>query len=305
LLREKRFPFRRTVSRFSPKINFAATDWLTFNAGVRYTHFSAGVVEDKTDPRIGTALRIPKLGWVLRAFYGRYYQAPTAHQRFSGTAAAVRDGAGVRIFLPLHGETDEQREFRLDHFRFADGRSIFSKLPDTRQGISFDHDVLGNSNIFFPLTIERAPPFMDGNQHCIRRASAKTPRSISHVFNQQAEGAGVVTGGLLSDPGQLPATGGRILLSRPRPAQHRSAQDFRAALPFRIFRGGANLSYGSGFLNGDGPYSICPITPKFSFPPLSKSIGERLSVGFYGSEHRPTDATLLDNSNTFGGTHWN
>src|SRR5207249_7936621 len=63
------------IFSFFAEDQFRATDWLTLNAGLRYTHFSAGIVEDKTDPRIGAALHIPKLGWVVRAFYGRYYEA--------------------------------------------------------------------------------------------------------------------------------------------------------------------------------------------------------------------------------------
>src|SRR5437588_605674 len=53
-----------------------ATSWLTLNAGVRQTHFSGGVVENATSPRVGASLRVPKLNWVFRGFYGHFYQAP-------------------------------------------------------------------------------------------------------------------------------------------------------------------------------------------------------------------------------------
>ncbi|MGH7489199.1 MAG: TonB-dependent receptor plug domain-containing protein, partial [bacterium] len=56
---------------------YKLTPWLTLNGGVRLTHFGESTVsENAADPRIGAALRIPKLNWVARAFYGRYYQAP-------------------------------------------------------------------------------------------------------------------------------------------------------------------------------------------------------------------------------------
>src|SRR5258706_13126438 len=52
------------------------TEWLTFNGGLRYTHFSGGIVEDETDPRLGIAVHVPKLDWVFRASYSRFFQAP-------------------------------------------------------------------------------------------------------------------------------------------------------------------------------------------------------------------------------------
>jgi outer membrane receptor protein involved in Fe transport len=118
---------------------FRATDWFTFNAGVRYTHFSAGVVEDKTDPRIGTALRIPKLGWVLRAFsvvVTKRHNSPrfravaaVAAERGPHFAAARRQkptAARVRLTIPVRGWTIISRTSR-------------------RTRNFFDHDVLGNS----------------------------------------------------------------------------------------------------------------------------------------------------------------
>ena len=76
---------------------------------------------------------------------------------------------------------------------------------------------------------------------------------------------------------------------------------FHAALPFRV-SASANLSYGSGFLDGEGPQHL-PDHTEFSFS-LSKSIGERLSVAFT-AQNIGDGRYLLDNSNTFGGTHWN
>jgi outer membrane receptor protein involved in Fe transport len=117
--------------------------------------------------------------------------------------------------------------------------------------------------------------------------------------NQQAEGAGVVTGGLLSDPGQLCDGGGFCYLDHDQ--RNTLSAGFRAALPFRISAAG-NLSYGSGFLAGDGPFHLADHT-EVSLS-LSKSIGERLSVGFT-AQNIADGRYLLDNSNTFGGTHWN
>lgn len=273
---------------------FRATDWLTFNAGVRYTHSSAGIVEDRTDPRLGTALRIPKLGWVARAFYGRYYQAPPL-TTVSGPLLRFAASQGV-TFLPLHGETDEQREFGLAiPFR---GWTVDFANFQTHARNFFDHDVLGNSNIFFPLSIERAR--IHGWESAVHSPRIRKLLDVYLTYsNQAAEGGGVITGGLLSSPGQLCDNGGFCYLDHDQ--RNTLSAGFHAVLPWRVSTS-ANVSYGSGFLNGDGPFHFSGHTEgSLSF---SKSLGERFSVGI--TAQNISDARyLLDNSNTFGGTHWN
>src|SRR5207247_4055532 len=103
---------------------------------------------------------------------------------------AVEQGFG---FLPLRGERDEQHEFGLtipvrgwtidvDHFHTA-ARNFF------------DHDALGNSNIFFPLTLERAR--IRGWETTLRSpriaGMAQVHLAYSHQF---VEGRGGVSGGL-------------------------------------------------------------------------------------------------------------
>jgi hypothetical protein len=46
------------------------------NGGVRFTYFDGSFSEHAWDPRVGTAITLPKIGWVLRGSYSRYYQAP-------------------------------------------------------------------------------------------------------------------------------------------------------------------------------------------------------------------------------------
>src|SRR4029077_19139699 len=105
--------------------------------------------------------------------------------------------------------------------------------------------------------------------------------------NQMVEGAGVVTGGLLSDPGQLCDGGGFCYLDHDQ--RNTLSAGFHAALPYRISASG-NLSYGSGFLNGDGPTHL-PDHTEGSFSP-SKGVGERLSVGFTAQKHRGWSLSL-------------
>ena len=46
------------------------------SAGCASRNFTSSFSEDETYPRVGIALQIPKLNWVFRGFYGRYYQPP-------------------------------------------------------------------------------------------------------------------------------------------------------------------------------------------------------------------------------------
>ena len=88
--------------------------WLTLTGGLRFTHFSSAISENVTDPRIGAASRLPRLNWVLRAFYGRYYQAPPL-ATVSGPLLEFAAGQGF-TFLPLRGERDEEQQFGLAQY---------------------------------------------------------------------------------------------------------------------------------------------------------------------------------------------
>ena len=264
--------------------------WLTLNAGVRLTHFGSDVSENAADPRVGAALRIPRLNWVLRGFYGRYYQAPpllTVNGPLLDEAAAQGFG-----FLPLHGERDEQHEFGLA----IPFRGWTFDVSNFRTGARdfFDHDVLGNSNIFFPLTIARArihgwettvaSPRLDGR--------AQFHLAYSH---QYAEGAGAVTGGLTDFE---PPDEGYFFLDHDQ--RDTLSTGVNLALPWRTWAD-FNANYGSGFLDGEGPDHL-PSHTTFDLS-LGKNFAENWSLRVTGlnlSNHR----YLLDNSNTFGGTHF-
>ena len=55
---------------------YKPTDWLSFAGGVRQTHFSGSLTENATSPRLGLSVLLPKIDWILRGFWGKYYQAP-------------------------------------------------------------------------------------------------------------------------------------------------------------------------------------------------------------------------------------
>ena len=269
---------------------FKATSWLTLNGGVRLTHFGSTISENAADPRIGAAVQIPKLNWVARAFYGRYYQAPpllTVNGPLLDLAA--QQGFG---FLPLHGERDEQHEFGLT----IPFRGWTFDLANFRTGARnfFDHDVLGNSNIFFPLTIARAR---------IRgwEATASSPRlggliqfhaAYSHQYTQ---GFGGVTGGLTDF---TPPDNTYFFLDHDQ--RETVSTGFNLTLPWRSWAD-FNLNHGSGFVDGEGPQHL-PAHTSFDLS-LGKSFGENWSARITAL-NLSNNHYMLDNSNTFGGTHF-
>lgn len=270
---------------------FKATKWLTFNGGVRVTHFSGGLSETAADPRLGAALQIPYLHWALRGFYGSYYQAPpllTVGGPLLETAATQGFG-----FLPLHGERDREKEFGLTiPLR---GWSFDVNHFHTSATNYFDHDVLGNSNIFFPVTLAGAR--IHGWEASAR--SPQLPRRLQwHLSysHQYAEGRGAVTGGLTDFS---PPENGYYFLDHDQ--RDTLSTGLQANLPWRSWAD-AEVSYGSGFLNGDGPGHLPPHTT-FDLS-LGKSFGEAWSVRLTAL-NLGNSRYLLDNSNTFGGTHYN
>ncbi len=264
--------------------------WVEVNGGLRFTHFDGDLSESAVDPRIGAKVTLPRLRWVLHGFYGRYYQPPPL-ATVSGPILDVASQQGFG-FLPLKGERDEQREFGLS----IPLRNWLFDITNfqTHARNFFDHDVLGNSNIFFPLTIDRAR--IHGTE-----VTARSPRLWNRAqwhlaFSRQwAEGAGGVTGGLTDFS---PPAAGWFFLDHDQRTTITTGMDIN--LPWRAWIS-ADFAYGSGFLDGDGPQHLG--SHNSVDLALSKSLGERWTLGMTVvnlADHR----FLIDNSNTFGGTHW-
>jgi outer membrane cobalamin receptor len=269
---------------------YKPTSWLTLNGGLRLTHFGGSIGENAADPRIGAALRIPKLGWIARTFYGHYYQAPPL---LSVTGPLLEEAASQGFdFLPLRGERDEQREFGLT-IPLAGWTFDVSNFRTAAENF-FDHDALGNSNIFFPLTIARA---RIRGLETTANSPALARRAQFHLAysHQYVEGAGGVTGGLTDF---TPPEEGYFLLDHDQ--RDTLSTGFHLELPWRASTD-FNLNYGSGFLNEDGPAHL-PSHTTYDLS-LGKPFGEHWSLRLTGlnlSNHR----YLLDNSNAFGGTHY-
>ncbi len=270
---------------------YRLSSWFSLNTGLRITRFAGALSESAVDPRVGGALTLPRLGWVVRAFYGRYYQSPPL-LTLNGPALDLLAVQGLG-FLPLHGEKDEQREFGLTIP--VKGWTVDLDQFRTAARNYFDHDVLGNSNIFFPVTLDRAR--IHGWE-----VSARSPK-LARRFDWHlayarlyAQGRGGVSGGLTDF--LPPESGAYYFLDHDQ--RDSLSTGLRASLPGRAWSS-VNVSYGSGFLDGDGPGHL----PAHASADLSvgKSFGESWSATFSAlnfTNHR----YLLDNSNTFGGTHY-
>jgi outer membrane cobalamin receptor len=277
-----------TLAALFAEDQFNALPWLTLRGGVRATRFSAGDRESAVSPRAGIAIRLPWHSAVLRASYGRYYQAPPL-STVSGPLLqfAIDQGFG---FLPLRGERDRQSEVGLGIP--IGGWAVDFAAFRTEARNFFDHDVLGNSNIFFPLTIDRA--HIRGIESTVQ--SPATARVQLHLAfsHQTVEGEGGIAGGLTDF---APPEGGRFLLD------HDQRNTVTAGATLRLPRDawvGATVNYGSGFLEGDGPAHL----PGHTTDDLTA--GER--IGSWTVKLSAVNLTnrryQLDESNTFGGTHF-
>jgi outer membrane receptor protein involved in Fe transport len=261
---------------------------------VRLTRFSGQVTENVADPRIGAAIQIPPLGWVLRGFWGRFYQPPPLFT-VSGPILDLAAQQGFEFGL-LRGERDEQYDFGISIP--VRGWTVEADNFRTSAKNFFDHDVLGNSNIFFPLTIERAR--IKGTELAIRSprlgGRAQLHLAYSHQF---AQWKGKITGGLLSDDFCPVPEPFYCFLDHDQ--RDTLSTGFTLNLPGHAWASG-DLSFGSGFLNGDGPGHL-PSHTTFDLS-LGKDFGERWSMQV-SALNLANSRYRLDNSNTFGGTHYN
>ena len=271
---------------------FKATSWLTLNVGIRQTHFSGALTENATSPRVGASVRIPKLNWVVRGFYGRFYQAPPLGT-LSGPALSAIQSQQLN-FVPLAGERDEEHQSGVtipfkgwvldaDHFL-------------TRATNFFDHNSLNNSNIFFPVDVQGAR--INGWELTLRSPRIRNRAQLYLTYsNQLALGRGCIVGGLIGAC-PVPPPGYFFLDHDQRDTLHFGGQ---YTLPWRAYFS-TDIYYASAFSNGDPPPSHLQPHTTFDLS-LGKQFGERLSVNVQAinvSNRR----VLLDNSFTFGGTHF-
>ena len=269
-----------------------ATSWLTLNAGLRQTRFSGGVVENASSPRVGASLRIPKLHWVFRAFYGHFYQAPPL-LTVSGPLLQAADNQNLS-FIPLHGERDEEHQFGVTipfHGWTLDASNFLTRAENF-----FDHNSFNNSDLFFPVTIQGAR--INGWELTLRSPRIRNRGQVYLTYsNQLALAFGNINGGLTD----FSFGDGFALLDHDQ--RHTLHLGARYDLPFHSYAS-TDVYYASGFTNGDPMVPGEHLQPHTTFDlSLGKSFGERFSVNIQAL-NVANRRVLLDNSFTFGGTHY-
>jgi outer membrane receptor protein involved in Fe transport len=282
--------------------------YITLLGGMRFSSFHAGLDESATYPRIGATVEIPRLHWVLRGFYGHFFQpAPLQTVSRSVLNYAGSLPGGENTFTPLPSERDEEHQFGIQ----IPWKGWFLDVDTVKDRVNnfLDHSNLGESNMYFPIAVDGA----------LVRAWEMTLRSpqLAHVgqfhltySNQIAEQRGNIIGGFTCTIATDPACDLGFAYS---PVDHDQRQTlntgFTATLPRQTWFS-SNVYYGSGFANGlaganQGPYNgeYLPVHTTFDAS-AGHALGERWKIAVNVvnvTNHR----VLLDNSITVGGFHFN
>jgi len=286
---------------------FKVTPWFTLLTGLRLTQFNASISENATDPRLGGALRIPRLNWVLQGFYGYYYQAPPLVTA-TGPLLDLANGQNF-TFAPLHGERDIQWQYGLTiPYR---NWTLSAYNYETRAENWLDHNNIGESNIFWPITWSSA--LIQGWSLTLHSPDVFHRGQFHLAYaNQIAQATSPITGGLICP---LPITSACPLDIPPglSPVDHDQRNTlnlgFNGNLPWKAYAS-TNVYYGSGFTNGlygtpqaqyPGPYLPSHTTFDLS---IGKTFAEKYTISAT-SVNVANRRVQLDNSLTFGGFHWN
>jgi hypothetical protein len=284
--------------------NFKATPWLTLIGGLRQSNFLSTFTENEIDPRAGVAIEIPKLHWVFRGFYGRFYQPPPLLTA-SGPVVNYAN-ANNTSFLPLHGERDEEHQFGVQIP--LKGWLLDADNFQNRVNNFLDHSNIGASSIYYPVTV-------DGALIQAWELTLRSPRlwrfGQAHLAysNQIARQRGNITGGLICVPIGSPACdAGNDYTPVDHDQRNTLNLGYNATLPWHI-DGSTNIYYGSGFSNGypgppspyNGNYLPGHTTVDLT---VGKKFGDNVSVSVTAL-NVANRRLLLDNSLTFGGFHYN
>jgi hypothetical protein len=296
--------------------------YVTLLGGERFSIYRAQLDEGATYPRIGATVRIPKLNWVLRGFYGHFFQpAPILTVSVSVlNFAASLPNTEENAFAPIPSERDEERQFGIEiPYR---GWMLNVDTFKNRVNNFLDHSNLGESNMYFPIAVDGA---LVRSWEMTLHSPQLWQRGQFYVTysNQIAEQRGNIIGGFICDNGN-PADPiantscdlGPQYIALDHDQRETLNTGFTAKLPLHTWFA-TNVYYGSGFSNGlacsvpsscpndNGPYlgPYLPVHTTFDSS-LGHAIGERwkLSVTAINvTNHR----VLQDNSITIGGFHYN
>jgi hypothetical protein len=283
---------------------FKVTPWLTLIAGLRRTEFDSSISESATDPRLGVAVKIPRLNWVFRGFYGYFYQAPPLVTA-TGALLDLANSQNV-AFSPLKGERDIEWQFGVTiPFR---GWNLSADNYETRAKNWLDHNNIGDSNLFWPITWQYA--LIQGWELTLRSPNL-WHRSQFHLAyaNQIAQATSPITGGLVC-PVPVTSACGLDIPPGLSPADHDQRNTLNLGLntnlPWQSYVS-TNVYYGSGFTNGlpgvQYPGNYLPGHTTFDLA-VGKTFAEKYTVSLTAL-NVANRRVQLDNSLTFGGFHWN
>jgi hypothetical protein len=283
-----------SVTSFFIDDKFKPVSWVTVSAGLRPTHFSGTGSENSVSPRLGAALHIPKLNWTFRVSYGHYYQPPPL---LTASGPLLQFASSNNLaFTSIHGERDEESQFGVNiplH-----GWVLDADMFRTNARNFFDHNNIGESNLFFPLTIERA--HIRGWEVTLRSPRLAHRAQLHLAYSNQVAWAGGFLNGGLTDLS--------FLDWGPLDHDQRNTLNVGAdiTLPRRAYLS-TNVYYGSGFVNAfpGEPYPGDYLPQHTSFDlTLGKDFGDRFSASL-NALNVANRRYLIDNSVSFGGFHWN
>ncbi len=281
--------------------------YITLLGGMRFSSFHGGYNEFAAYPRLGATVEIPRLHWVLRGFYGHYFQPAPVETVSSGFLNYVTNQQGENTFVPLHSERDEEHQFGIQ----IPYRGWLLDVDNFKNRINnfLDHSNVGESNIYFPIAVDGA--LVRGWELTLRSPQLAHFGQFHLAYsNQIAEQRGNVIGGFACGNPNDPACNlGPDYTPVDHDQRHTLNAGFTAALPLHAWFA-TNVYYGSGFHNGladsgQGPYQgqYLPVHTTFDAS-AGRSLGERwkLSASVINvTNHR----VLVDNSITVGGFHYN
>ena len=288
--------------------------YVTLLGGMRFSFYRAWLNESATYPRIGMTVRIPRLNWVLRGFYGHFFQpAPILTVSSSVLNYANSLGDGQNTFSPIPSERDEEHQFGIE-IPFK-GWMLDVDTFKNRVNDFMDHSNIGESNMYFPIAVDGA----------LVRAWEMTLHSPQlwrygqfyvTYSNQIAQQRGNIIGGFTCSIAADPACDlGPQYIPLDHDQRNTLNTGFTANLPAHTWFA-TNVYYGSGFSNGlacsdpsscpdNGPYYGLYLPAHTTFDSsIGHALGDRWKLSatvINVTNHR----VLLDNSITIGGFHYN
>jgi hypothetical protein len=281
---------------------------ITLLGGERFSIYRSALNESAVYPRIGATVEVLRLRWVLRGFYGHYFQpAPIETVSSAVLTYAQTLGSGENTFTPLPSERDEEHQFGIQ----IPYKGWLLDVANFKNRVNnfLDHSNLGESNMYFPIAVDGA----------LIRAWELTLRSPElarlgqfHLAysNQIVQQRGNIIGGFTCSLPTDPACDlGPGYMTMDHDQRNTLNTGFTAHLPRHAWLS-TNVYYGSGFANGlagtgQGPYNGAhlPVHTTFDLS-AGRALGKRWKLSASAlnlTNHR----VLLDNSITVGGFHYN